>query len=188
MFLVNLLLWYDYVIQCWTLQTESWKEWLRQRLGPSPNLSYILLTNDDVVPSTVSVHIPENALIYMENSIKPVHGQSKTQKLPWLSMQCKVGDTVHDYSDWMADLHVEAIPSLLSLLRLAAWVHNSYIPEEHCKVEVITRQGEEETYRFCGKRYMTKEVPPIRHRDTMPYDTPQKLDPKDPNECMWLFY
>jgi hypothetical protein len=186
MFWVDLLLWYEYLVNSWTVKKESWKEWLRQSLGPSPNIVYTLFPNDDVIPNTVRHHVPENAMIYdpTEKTIKPIN-HTKLQKLPWLSMQCKVGDEVHDFSDWVSELRAGPT-SLLSLLRLAAAVHNVYIPEEHCKVEVITRQGEEETYRFCGKRYLMKEV--IRHRDTLPYDIPQKIDPKDPNDCMWMFY
>jgi hypothetical protein len=189
MFWVTLLIWYEYLLETWAVRKESWKEWVRQKLGPSPNIRYVLFANNDIIPSTITHHLSETAMVYdpTQKTIQPVSGTAKLQKLPWLSMQCRVGDEVHDFSDWISEIRSGPL-HLLALLRLAAAVHNVYIHEEECKVEVITRQGDEESYRFCGNRYLLKEVLPIRHRDTMPYDTPQKIDPKDSNDCMWMFY
>jgi hypothetical protein len=190
MFLVNLLLWYDFLLESWNRKKEEWKEWVRYMLGPSPFQNYILLANDDVIPTSQS-HTHENALVYSssDKTIKPLNTTSKTLKLPWLSLECKVGEKVHEYSDWLSEIKVQAIPSLLSIVRLAALVHNSYIPEEQCKVHVIGRDGEEEVYMFRGRRQLIKELPlPLKHRDTLPYDKSEKIDSKDGSDCLWFFY
>ncbi len=168
---INLLLCYNWLSEWMNNQKEEWKEWIRQQVGPSPHVSYILLPNEDVVPSSICSSKPNQALHYVaeDQSIRPLHGSAKMQKLPWLSLQCKVGDTIHDFSDWINDLHLYASPSLLSLVRLAAIVHNIYIPEEHCKIEVILRDGSEESYVCKGRRQLCKELP-ILHRETLPYD------------------
>jgi hypothetical protein len=189
MFLVNLLIWYDYLLEAWNRKKEEWKEWGRTLLGPSPIQDYILFPNDDVIPISRSHHAPENALVYSSSnkSIKYYNTNSKTVKLPWLSLECKVGDKVHEYSDWLSEVKAQAIPSLLSVVRLAANVHNSYIPEEQCKVHVIDRDGEEKTYVFRGRRQLAEEKP-IKHRDTLPFDKSEKIDSKDGSDCLWFFY
>ncbi len=191
MLLVNLLLWYDFLLETWNRKKEEWKEWGRTVLGPSPIQDYVLFANDDVILSSMNHHTPENALIYSssDKTIKSwhiSHTSLKLIKMPWLSLQCKVGDEVHDFSDWLSEVKLHTIPSLLSIVRLASHIHNVYIHEEHCKVEVINRDGEEKTYVFRGRRQLVEEKP-IKHRDTMPYDNSDKIDPNS-NDCMWGFY
>ena len=183
---VDLLLWYDQVLGYWNIKKEEWKEWGRYLLGPSPIQECIVFANDDVIPASRIHHLPENAMVYSIQDITlKSHDSTKIQKLPWLSLQCKVGDEVHDYSDWLGDIKAYGIPTLLSMVRLAALVHNTYIPEEHCKIDVICRDGSEETYVFRGKRQLTKELP-IRHRVTMPYDG-DKTDVQA-NDSIWFFH
>ncbi len=174
MFWINVLLCYNWLLELWEVKKEEWKEWCRQHLGPSPRISYILLPNDDVIPATIEHTEPEGCLLYTGHDMTIYHRKKdasvgKPQKLPWLSLQCKVGDTRLDFSDWISDLRVYATPTLLSLVRLAAIMHNTYIPIEHCKVDVILRDGSEETYICKGRQQLCKEVPVV-HRETLPYD------------------
>lgn len=184
MLLINLLLWYDFAMEYMKRKKEEWKEWCRSLLGPSPIQNYILFANDDVILASREHHTPENALVYSSSNkiIKSWHSSSKSVKIPWLSLQCKVGDELHDFSDWLSDVKLQTIPSLLSIVRLAAQIHNIYIPEEHCKIEVIGRDGEEKTYVFRGRRQLVEERP-IKHRDTLPYNKQNEA-----NNDMWGFY
>ena len=191
MLLINLLLWYDFLLEAWNRKKEQWKEWCRTQLGPSPVKYYsIIFPSEDVIPSTLKCPYYTDTIVYYSHNKTIMHGYatncSKFVKVPWLSLQCKVSENVYDFSDWLSEVKFQTVPSLLSIVRLAAQVHNVFIREEYCKVEVINRDGEEKTYVFRGCRQLVEEKP-IKHRDTMPYDNSEKIDPNS-KDCMWGFY
>ncbi len=172
---VDILVFYERVSNYVQTYWETLKEAARKYLGPSPNTTYLLFDNDEVIPagkehckySHVAQYIPTNAKIVASH-------EAPYKRLPWISVQHILGDHVIDLTDWMSEIRANTTVSLLGVLRLASYALNVHLPEtDHAKIVVITRDGEEEEYKYTGKTKLLKRIAPveIHRKDTCPYDT-----------------
>ena len=157
---------------------EQAKEHARTYLGPSSHINYLIFDNDEVIPEGKQHCKYAHAAKYVQAEQR-IHGDSTSphKRLPWLSIQHVIGDHAIDLSDWIAEIRSNTSISLLAILRLASHVQNLHLPEHyHAKVLVVTRNGEEEEYKYHGGTKLLQRIEPIpvemRHRPTCPYDNP----------------
>ncbi len=159
----------EYVQSAWAYC----KEWLREQLGPSTNTEYLIFDNDTVIPSGMAhckyAHVSQYS--QQEQRILAASGApAALKRLPWISVQHKIGDHVVDISDWLAGIRTNTAVSLVAIVRLASVVLNMHRPErEHAKVVVIQRAtGDEEEYVYHGKTTLLRRIEPtpVRHRPT----------------------
>ncbi len=179
---VELLVLFEHISQYVTTYWEMAKETARQYLGPSPHTKYLIFDNDEVIPegrehckyAHVAHYIPH------EHRIVALDSSAPNKRLPWISIQHCIGDHVVDLTDWMADIRANTPISLLAFVRVAAQAQNQHLPETaSAKVVVITREGEEEEYRFSCKTKLLRRIEPtpvrieeaeIHRRITCPFD------------------
>ncbi len=174
--IVDLLVFFNHVHEYALAYWEYAKEAARQWLGPSPNTTYLIFDNEEVIPAGkehckyahTAHYTPQDNRITAKDSTTPY------KRLPWISIQYCIGDHIIDISDWLSETRANTEVSLIAMLRLASWVLNIHLPEaEHAKITVITRDGEEEEYKFVGRAKLLRRITPepiIQHRPTMPFD------------------
>jgi hypothetical protein len=183
--IVDILVFYGYVSELLKNYWEAGKEWTRLLLGPSPNTTYLLFENDEVIPNGME-HCKYSVIAFYnpaEHRITRQDGVQAYKRLPWLSVQHVIGDHVVDLSDWIADIRANVPITLIAILRLAAQVQGRHLPEtEHATVRVVTRDGEEQEFRYQVKTRLLQRIAPtpveLRRKQTCPFDT---------NEGMPLF-
>jgi hypothetical protein len=178
--IMDILVYYEHISNYVQTYWEIAKELARNYLGPSPNMTYLLFDNEEVVPAgklTNNIHCKyAHVAEYIPSNAKIVaNSQTSYKRLPWISAQYIGRDRVIDITDWMSDIKTNTTVSLLGVLRLASYALNVHLPEtEEAKVLVITRDGEEEEYKYTGKTKLLKRITPtlveMHRKDTCPYD------------------
>ena len=180
--LIELLVFYEHVSVFLKDLWEAGKEWMREQLGASSNTTYLLLENDAVIPATL-VHCKYLPVATYNPQTKKISNETHApyKRLPWLSVQHVVGDHVLDVSEWMSEVRSHVPIHLIALIRLASYIHSIHLPEtEHATVRVITRDGEEEEYKYKGTTTLLQRIQPtlvetptpeIHRRQTCPFDS-----------------
>ncbi len=182
--IIDLLVTYEHISTYVKTYWEYVKEQTRLYLGPSPNTTYLIFDNDEVIPqgkehckyAHVSQFNPQEGKVVNDSS-------APFKRLPWISVQHIIGDHTIDISDWMSEIRSNTTISLLALIRLASHVLNKHLPEtSHAKIQVISRNGEEEEYKYSGKASLLQRIAPtpvgdaeLHRRQTCPYDVPDGL-------------
>jgi hypothetical protein len=152
---VDLLAFYGYIHSYLQETMERIKTRMRTYLGPQIPDKFFLLQSGSVIPSIVSHnHDQESSALIYDTATKHIVRNSlcneeKLQRIPYLTLIHKCGDEQHDFSEWISEVRAVRQPSLLSLVRLAGFIHNVFLNEHHgTEIHVITRSGEEEVYTF----------------------------------------
>lgn len=161
----------EYVLACWNVTKEA----VRQYLGPSPNITYLVFDNDEVIPAGTEHCKYAHVAQYNQHECRITDPNSTTpnKRLPWVSVRHVIGDHTIDLSDWMSDIRANTPVTLLAITRLASLALNTHLPEtDHAKVLVITREGEEEEYKYTSIKLLRhiQPMPVIQHRPTCPFD------------------
>lgn len=174
---IDILVLFEQASKVLTVWWEYAKEEIRKYIGPSPHIKYLVFENDEVIPegrehckyAHVAQYIPHECRISAKNT------EASYKRLPWISLRHCIGDHVIDLSDWMSDIRTNTPISLLSLLRVYSYTLNEHLPEtDHAKVLAITRDGEEDEYKYTGKTKLLRRIEPVpvmRHCLTLPYDS-----------------
>jgi hypothetical protein len=162
----------EYVLKYWELAKEATRQWL----GPSPHTRYLLFANDEVIIQGKE-HCKYAHVAYYSSQDRRITNQKSTapyKRLPWISIQHCIGDHVIDLSDWLTETRANTQVTLLGILRLASYALNMHLPEtENAKLLVITRDGEEEEYKYVGRTKLLQRISPepvMQHRPTLPFD------------------
>lgn len=176
--ILDLLVFFQHVSEYVRTYWEIAKETARKYLGPSPNTTYLVFDNDEVIAtgkehckySHIAQYSPQECRITDAKSTAPY------KRLPWVSVHHVIGDHIIDLSDWLAEIRANTPITLLALLRLSSFAMNTHLPEtENAKIIVITRdgEGEEEEYKYMNGKLLRRIQPKpveIQHRPTCPYD------------------
>ena len=178
--LIEFLVFYEHATVFLKTLWETGKEWMRQTLGPSSTIQYLLLEHDAVIPATMAHNNVHVAMYNPTDRRITAISDTPYKRLPWLSMQYTFGDRIVDISDWMSEVRTNTPVSLISILRLASHIQSIYLPEtDHAVVKVITRDGEEEEYKYKGMTKLVKRITPepieLRRKQTCPYDTAEGM-------------
>jgi hypothetical protein len=173
--LLDLLILFEHA---YTFTQYHWrlaKEWMRQQLGPSENITYFIMDDNSVIPANV-VHCksaPKAIFSPVENHIRSATQEgamAPLKRLPWLSVQHTIGDHTVDLSDWLSEIRTNATIPLIALVRLASATMHKHLPETaNAKITTIDRSsGEEEEWHYVGNVDLRR--PPMHHRETLPFD------------------
>jgi hypothetical protein len=161
MSLFDLLVIYQQISQYVEIYWEILKEAIRRYVGPSPNTTYLIFDNHDVIPAGKE-HCKYVHIAYYSPAENRIYAKDSTaafKRLPYASIQHCIGEHVVDLSDWVSELRTNTSVSLLALLRAASHSLNIHLPEtDRAKVLVITTNGEEEEYKYHGTLSLVKHI------------------------------
>ena len=171
---LDILVFFQQVTEYASAYWEITKETVRQYLGPSPNTTYLVFDNNEVIPDGKEHCKYAHVAQYVQHERRISDPQSTTpyKRLPWVSVQHVIGDHVIELSDWLADIRANTPIPLLAVTRLASFALNTHLPEtDHAVVKVITRDGEQEEYKYMNAKLLRRITPtPIQHQPTCPFD------------------
>lgn len=182
--IMDILVFYERISKYVQTHWEIAKEATRNYLGPSPNTTYLLFDNEDVIPAGKE-HCKYPYVAHYSPTSNRITSATEApyKRLPWISIRHIIGDHEIDLTEWLSEVRTNTPVSLMAILRIASHTLNVHLPEtDHAKVLVIMRDGEgdEEEFKYSGKTKLLKRIAstPIHignvemHRkDTCPYDT-----------------
>jgi hypothetical protein len=163
-FMLEILVFCEHVFALTKTTWEATKQATRLWLGPGPT-DFLLVPETDIVFPASFQHPPINGLqLYVAETqhIRDHVGSSadavSRKRLPWLNVVYQNGSQTVDISDWLSGIRwASQEPSLLQILRLYSLSHGVFLAEEAgATVDVITRGGEEESWRFVGSAGIEK--------------------------------
>ncbi len=175
--LLDLLILFEHA---YTFTQYHWrlaKEWMRQQLGPSENITYFIMDDNSVIPANVAhcKSAPKAIFSPADNRILNATAEedetaAPLKRLPWLSIQHTIGDHTVDLSDWLSEIRTNTTIPLIALIRLASVTLHRHLPEiPYAKITAIDRSsGEEDEWHYVGNVDLRR--PPMHHRETLPFD------------------
>jgi hypothetical protein len=162
-FVLEILVFCEHVFAFTKTTWETVKQATRLWLGPGPSDFLLIPQTDTVFPASFQ-HIPIDDLqlfVGETQHIRDYVGSPDAvsrKRLPWLNVVYQNGSQTIDMSDWLSGIRCASQePSLLQILRLYSFSHGIFLAEEAgATIDVITRGGEEESWRFVGSAGIEK--------------------------------
>ncbi len=169
----DLLILFEHAYKFTQYHWDLTKEWIRQQLGPSTNITYLIMADASIITTNVehSNNDPIASYNPTERRIIGTMADAPMKRLPWISIQYTQGENaVVDLSDWLSEIRTNTDISLQTLIRLAFAAQNKYLAETaDAKIVTIDRaSGEEEEWHYVGNVALRR--PPMHHRETLPFD------------------
>lgn len=160
-FMLEILVFCEHVFALTKTTWEAAKQAARLWLGPGPSDIFLIPGTDVVFPASFQ-HAPIDDLQLYVAEVQHIRDAAtdavSRKRLPWLNVVYQNGSQSVDLSDWISGIRwADKEPSLLQILRLYGLSHGIFLAEEAgATLDVITRGGEEESWRFVGNTGIEK--------------------------------
>jgi len=145
---IHCLIWYGRISLWCSSLTESFKQSIRQWVGPAP-CSYHLLPDGRVLPSTIAlpVSLQSTSYTYTPDSTiltTPLCDEIRSQRFSWIAVEIEEETGRTDISDWIQSLRWKGRiqPSLHGVLLLWSFLNQRALAIR--TIHVVKNTGEEE--------------------------------------------